>query len=193
MSQGLVRVCPQGFFREEYVEFDAAVGTVCKPCNPGVTTAGAGAGLRTDCKVVLPGYGILPVENVTSASDIPALPATNTTANGLPTAALCELGYYSLNGYCARCPKQTVTVVKGAKSVEECGEWSAAAAAAAAGGASTVAVAVATDANSLPELYMMSTHPAQKGFLRTCHASCMWAICLLLTCHVLYIHDSTMD
>jgi hypothetical protein len=122
MSQGLVRVCPQGFFRENYVDFDAAIGTVCKACNPGVTTAGAGSGLRTDCNVVLPGYGINKVENVTSAADIPNLPASNSTDNGLPNATLCDIGYYSLNGYCARCPKATVTTVKGAKSIEECGE-----------------------------------------------------------------------
>lgn len=122
MSQGLVRVCPQGFFRENYVDFDAAVGTVCKACNPGVTTAGAGSGLRTDCNVVLPGYGVNQVENVTSAADIPALPSSNSTDSGLPSATLCEIGYYSLKGYCARCPRATVTTVKGAKAVEECGE-----------------------------------------------------------------------
>jgi hypothetical protein len=122
MSQGLVRVCPQGFFRENYVDFDAAIGTVCKACNPGVTTAGAGSGLRTDCNVVLPGYGIAEVNNATSAADVPALPSSNSTDSGLPPASLCELGFYSLGGYCARCPSLTVTTAKGAKSIEECGE-----------------------------------------------------------------------
>ena len=30
MSQGLVRLCPQGFFRENYVDFDAGVGSLCE-------------------------------------------------------------------------------------------------------------------------------------------------------------------
>ena len=120
MSQGLVRICPQGFYRENYVDFDAAVGTLCLPCRPGITTAGAGKGLASDCSVVLPGYGIATVSNVTSAADIPALPQNST--DGLPAASLCDIGFYSLNGYCAACPSGTVTTVKGAKSVEECGE-----------------------------------------------------------------------
>ena len=117
-----MRVCPQGFFRENYVEFDAAIGTVCKACNPGVTTAGAGAKLRSECNVVLPGYGIAPVDNATTAAQVPALPSSNSTDNVLPPASLCDLGYFSVGGYCARCPSLTATTAKGAKSIEECGE-----------------------------------------------------------------------
>jgi hypothetical protein len=119
VSQGLVRICPQGFYRENYVDFDAAVGTLCLPCRPGITTEGAGAGHPSLCNKVLPGYGVNTVENVTSAADIPAL---TVPADGLPTATACDIGYYSLGGYCAACPQATVTTVKGAKSVEECGE-----------------------------------------------------------------------
>ena len=116
-----MRICPQGFYRENWVDFDAANGTLCLPCKPGVTTAGAGAGLASLCNVVLPGYGISPVvDNVTSAADIPALPSSE--PNGLPEATVCDIGYYSLAGRCAQCPAQTVTRVKGAKSVEECSE-----------------------------------------------------------------------
>jgi hypothetical protein len=31
MSQGLVRWCPQGFYREAYVMYDAAVAQGCAP------------------------------------------------------------------------------------------------------------------------------------------------------------------
>lgn len=38
MSQGLVRWCPQGFYRENYTNFDAAVSQICLACKPGITT-----------------------------------------------------------------------------------------------------------------------------------------------------------
>jgi hypothetical protein len=119
MSQGLVRICPQGFYRENWVDFDAANGTLCQPCRPGITTDGAGAGLASLCNRVLPGYGIDTITNVTGPSSIPALPQR---ADGLPNATVCDIGFYSLNGYCAECPSGTVTTVKGAKAIEECGE-----------------------------------------------------------------------
>ena len=123
VSQGLVRVCPQGFYRESYVDFDAAVAQKCVACNPGITTAGAGAKLAAECNVVLPGYGIDNILNVTSPSNIPALPQNS---SGLPTASVCAIGFYSAGGYCAQCPAGTVTRVEGAKAIEECGEFSAA-------------------------------------------------------------------
>ena len=119
VSQGLVRICPQGFYRENYVQFDAAVGTICLPCNPGVTTNGAGAKLAAECNKVLPGYGIDEVFNVTGPQSIPVLPQN---ASGLPAATVCDIGFYSAGGYCAECPAGTVTRVKGAKSIEECSE-----------------------------------------------------------------------
>jgi len=118
VSQGLVRICPQGFYRENWVDFDAAIGTLCLPCKPGITTNGAGAGLASLCNVVLPGYGISEVTNVTGPSSIPALPSSE--PNGLPNATICDIGFYSMGGYCAQCPAGTVTRVKGAKSIEEC-------------------------------------------------------------------------
>jgi hypothetical protein len=121
MSQGLVRICPQGFFRENWVDFDAAVGTLCLPCNPGITTDGAGKGLRSDCNVVLAGYGVSTYDNVSDPSTVtPPTPTEN--GGGLPNATMCDIGYYSLKGQCVSCPSATVTTVKGAKSIEECGE-----------------------------------------------------------------------
>jgi hypothetical protein len=121
MSQGLVRLCPQGFWREFYVPFDAANGTTCTPCRPGITTDGAGSPQSSLCNKVVPGWGLAAVNNVTGAQDIPALP-TNITNGGLPQAYLCDFGYYSLNGYCAQCPSATMTRARGAKSIEECSE-----------------------------------------------------------------------
>jgi hypothetical protein len=119
MSQGLVRICPQGFYREQWLEFDNANGTLCLPCRPGITTDGAGAGLSSLCNKVVPGYGIQQLPD--GVTTTPNLTAAITTG-GLPTASLCELGYYSLNGYCVSCPSGTVTTAKGAKSIEECSE-----------------------------------------------------------------------
>jgi hypothetical protein len=46
MSQGLVRICPQGFYRENHVDMDDPVGVECQPCNPGgCRSAHAQAGL----------------------------------------------------------------------------------------------------------------------------------------------------
>lgn len=35
MAQGLSRQCPQGFYRENYVDFDDPLGSKCLPCQPG--------------------------------------------------------------------------------------------------------------------------------------------------------------
>ena len=121
MSQGLVRSCPQGFYRENYVPFDAAVGTLCLPCRPGITTAGAGAGFASLCNRVVPGHGIAAINNVTGPLSIPVMP-TDLSNGGLPEAPVCDIGYYSLMGYCAECPGSTVTRAKGAESIEECSE-----------------------------------------------------------------------
>jgi hypothetical protein len=123
MSQGLVRVCPQGFFRENFVEFDNANGTVCISCNPGITTASANSGNRTDCNIVEPGYGLVTRNETGSAAALPTASGVGSTAVGLPTATQCDIGYYSREGYCWRCPKGTVTLVKGAKAIEECSKW----------------------------------------------------------------------
>lgn len=123
MSQGLVRICPQGFFRANYEAFDAAVAQKCLPCNPGITTDGPGAKSAAECRRVLPGYGIINIPALNSTADIPALPSTDNSTTGLPNATLCALAKYSAGGYCAACPSGTVTRVEGAQSVEECGEW----------------------------------------------------------------------
>ena len=122
VSQGLVRTCPQGFYRENYESYDAAVAQKCVACNRGITTAGAGAKLASECNKVVAGYGIqnLPAING-SVQGIPVLQQNAT--NGLPNATVCDLGYYSTGGFCAQCPSGTVTRVLGAKSIEECGEF----------------------------------------------------------------------
>lgn len=120
MSQGLVRQCPQGFYRANYEFYDAAVAQICVACNPGITTNGAGAKSAGECNKVLPGYGIDSISGTSGANALPTLPVNDTT--GLPAATVCELGYYSQGGYCLACPEGTVTRVRGAKSVEECGE-----------------------------------------------------------------------
>lgn len=121
LSQGLVRICPQGFFRELYLGFDNSNATLCLPCASGITTEGGGAGLQSLCNRVLPGYGIGQVFNVSSPADAPLYPQAG--PGGLPTALLCDVGFYALNGFCAQCPRATTTKAKGALSVEECGEW----------------------------------------------------------------------
>jgi hypothetical protein len=120
MSQGLVRICVQGLYRESFLSYDSAAAQFCLPCNPGITTAGAGAGSASLCNRVLPGYGIAPVFNFTDAASLPALPQTG--ADGLPNATMCGLGFYSAAGYCVQCPGGTVTTRLGAQAVEECGE-----------------------------------------------------------------------
>jgi hypothetical protein len=120
MSQGLVRICPQGFYRESFLSYDVAAAQVCVPCNPGITTAAAGAGSVCLCNSVLPGYGIAPMFNVTDAASLPAL--SQSSAGGLPNATLCGLGFYSAVGYCVQCPAGTVTTRLGAQAVDECGE-----------------------------------------------------------------------
>lgn len=119
VSQGLVRWCPQGFYRADYVAFDALVAQQCLACEPGITTAGAGARSAAECNRVLPGHGISTLTNISSALQIPALPASD---SGLPAATVCPIGYYSGGGYCVECPSQVVTTNPGANAVEECGE-----------------------------------------------------------------------
>lgn len=106
--------------REQYVSHDDPVGTRCLPCNPGITTQGAGAGFEYLCNVVIPGYGISSIHNMSGPQDVPALPLSETS--GLPNATICAIGFYSLGGYCAACPGGTVTRALGATAVEECGE-----------------------------------------------------------------------
>jgi hypothetical protein len=120
MSQGLVRICPQGFYRPNYADFDAEVAQKCVACNPGITTSGAGAKSAGECNRVLAGYGVESIPPVSAAEGIPALPVNDTT--GLPAASVCELGFYSAGGYCVACPSGTVTKTRGAKAIEECGE-----------------------------------------------------------------------
>lgn len=120
MSQGLVRMCPQGFYRETYREFSDATAQKCLACNPGITTQGPGAGLASLCNTVVAGYGIASVYNVSGPQNAPVYPQANAT--GLPAATICALGFYSYNGNCLQCPAGTVTTRFGAQAVEECGE-----------------------------------------------------------------------
>lgn len=124
VSQGLVRWCAQGFYRESYVNYEAAVAQICLACQPGITTPGAGAKLAADCNRVLPGHGIQTLTNVTGPQDIPALPVSG---GGLPTAGVCSIGFYSSGGFCVQCPAGSITRNLGAKAIEECGELSRAA------------------------------------------------------------------
>jgi hypothetical protein len=123
MSQGLVRVCPQGFWRSTYEDFDAAPAQVCTACKPGITTAGAGSTSAANCSIVVAGYGINNITTYNTPSTIPAstLPVVDPDT-GLSAATLCGLGYYALNGNCVVCPYNTVTTAQGAKSIEECGK-----------------------------------------------------------------------
>jgi len=120
VSQGLVRWCPQGFYRENYTNFDAAVSQICLPCQPGITTQGAGATLASDCNRVLPGHGIQTLTNISSPDQVPALPTGG--SGGLPAAPICSVGYYGLGGYCVQCPAGAPTKNQGAETIEECGE-----------------------------------------------------------------------
>jgi hypothetical protein len=123
MSQGLVRICPQGFYRADYKVFDDPSAQVCVPCNPGITTANAGAGLPYLCNQVVRGYGISNVTYVDGVITNPALPAlAETSTTGYAAATLCGLGFYSSGGNCLQCPKGTATTRLGAQTVEECGE-----------------------------------------------------------------------
>jgi hypothetical protein len=121
VSQGLVRVCPQGFWRENYVEFDNANGTTCTACRPGISTDGPGATSAAQCNKVEPGYGIR-IINVTSDQPLPTVADLPTPSDGLPAATMCDFGYYSSKGSCVQCPFATVTRARGAASVEECSE-----------------------------------------------------------------------
>jgi hypothetical protein len=121
MSQGLVRWCPQGFFRENWVMYNAHVAQVCVACRPGITTPGPGAGLAADCSRVLLGHGLAPVPlGAAGQAVIPATPQAD--AQGLPAASLCALGFYSTSNYCAQCPAAAATRSLGAQSVEACSE-----------------------------------------------------------------------
>jgi hypothetical protein len=122
MSQGLVRLCPQGFWRTNHVAFDSPSGTNCTSCRPGITTDGPGATSAAACGIVEAGYGT-DIFNVTSGVLVPDIQQRNgIPSGGLPAASLCDFGYYSSNGYCFQCPYETVTRTRGATSVEECSE-----------------------------------------------------------------------
>lgn len=121
MSHGLVRVCAQGFYREFFLDFDHPNATLCLPCNPGITTDGPGAGSPALCNKVLPGHGISTVDDLSQGAPLPALPP-GAEEQGLPPASLCELGFYSTDGFCVRCPSETVTRAKGSTGIEACGE-----------------------------------------------------------------------
>jgi hypothetical protein len=123
MSQGLVRVCPQGFYRTTYEDFDAAAAQVCTACNPGITTPGAGSTLASNCSVILAGYGTSEDTTYNTPSNLPSPTQPAVPTGGYPNATICDLGFYSKAGTCVKCPYNTVTVSKGAKNVEECGEW----------------------------------------------------------------------
>jgi hypothetical protein len=122
MSQGLVRLCPQGYFREQYLDFDAPLAQTCTPCQQGINTNGPGATSAQQCNTVLPGYGLANLQaNRTGAASLPVLPSSS--PSGLPAASMCPLGYYSDGGYCMGCPGGSVTTRPGAEAVEECGEY----------------------------------------------------------------------
>jgi hypothetical protein len=125
MSQGLVRICPQGFYRETYRTFDDALAQVCVACNPGITTAGAGSVSPLNCSVVLLGYGINNTGPATGPGGVTPTPLGPTPPGGLPAATVCAIGYYSSQtvGSCIACPSNTTTRSNGSKTIEECGEW----------------------------------------------------------------------
>jgi hypothetical protein len=95
-----------------------AIGLTCLPDL--MPMQGAGSKYASDCIRVLPGYGIQTLNNVSSADQVPALPASAT--GGLPEASLCGIGFYSAGGYCLSCPYGAVSRNPGARAVEECGE-----------------------------------------------------------------------
>jgi hypothetical protein len=125
MSQGLVRWCPQGFYRERYENFTAAVAQVCLPCNPGITTPSAGSQSASgNCTRVIPGHGIAPVPYVGPQTVAPLLPQN--LPGGLPAASVCGIGFYAANGFCMQCPNGAITRAMGSTAIEQCGECSAA-------------------------------------------------------------------
>ncbi|KAF6254888.1 hypothetical protein COO60DRAFT_1641974 [Scenedesmus sp. NREL 46B-D3] len=84
-----VRVCPPGTYQPDY---HLQGSEACKPCAPGVTTAGSAAVAAAECAFAQPGYGLTTCDNSSGCQ-----------------AQVCAVGWYNLGGLkgsnsCQVCP-----------------------------------------------------------------------------------------
>ncbi|KAF8063058.1 Heat shock 22 kDa protein [Scenedesmus sp. PABB004] len=111
----VVRDCPQGLYREEYVLTTDAAAIKCLSCPPGWTTTAKGATARAACSKLLPGFQLkgapLDDPSVTLPQD-----------EEIVAADICPYGYYNDGTVysCKRCPLDTTTETVGARSVNDC-------------------------------------------------------------------------
>uniref|UniRef100_A0A383W8R7 Tyrosine-protein kinase ephrin type A/B receptor-like domain-containing protein n=1 Tax=Tetradesmus obliquus TaxID=3088 RepID=A0A383W8R7_TETOB len=117
----VVRDCPKGLYREEFVRTDNKTSIACLSCPEGWTTQNIGTPRRSLCNVLLPGYQVIGADNATSVNGNPL----NTTADDFnpPATQFCPVGYYAdgTAGFaCVRCPYQATTLKNGSTSADDC-------------------------------------------------------------------------
>uniref|UniRef100_A0A383VQR0 Tyrosine-protein kinase ephrin type A/B receptor-like domain-containing protein n=1 Tax=Tetradesmus obliquus TaxID=3088 RepID=A0A383VQR0_TETOB len=117
----VVRDCPKGLYREEFVRTDNKTSIACKSCPEGWTTKNIGTPLKSLCNVLLPGYQVTGATNATTVNNLPV--DTNSTTFDPPATEFCPVGFYAdgTAGFaCVRCPYQATTLKNGSTSADDC-------------------------------------------------------------------------
>ncbi|WIA40047.1 hypothetical protein OEZ86_013466 [Tetradesmus obliquus] len=115
----VVRDCPKGLYREEYVRTDNKTSIACKSCPEGWTTAQIGTIALRLCNVLLPGYQVV---NFTNNSTNNGTIDTNGTDWTPPETEFCPVGSYSdgTTAGCQPCPYSATTLKNGSISADDC-------------------------------------------------------------------------
>ncbi|WIA19769.1 hypothetical protein OEZ85_005683 [Tetradesmus obliquus] len=115
----VVRDCPKGLYREEYVRTDNKTSIACKSCPEGWTTAQIGTIALRLCNVLLPGYQVV---NFTNNSTNNGTIDTNGTEWTPPETEFCPVGSYSdgTTAGCQPCPYSATTLKNGSISADDC-------------------------------------------------------------------------
>lgn len=113
----VIRVCPVGLFRSDFVKITERQSIACLSCMEGWSTRSTGSTSILNCTVLLPGY--MPDG---SQLGMPIEAASLPQAAFEINADICPYGYYN-NGtqyYCAKCPMGSTTPWMGATSIDDC-------------------------------------------------------------------------
>ncbi|WIA13344.1 hypothetical protein OEZ85_006926 [Tetradesmus obliquus] len=128
----VVRDCPKGLYREEYVRTDNKTSIACLSCPEGWTTQNIGTPRKSLCNVLLPGYQdaiedciVAPGSGVYNGNDTNPWSPTDPINPNTP-AKECPIGFYTNNdtlatsNTCQACSNHGSTTAPGSTSCTVC-------------------------------------------------------------------------
>ncbi|KAF8063858.1 hypothetical protein HT031_003715 [Scenedesmus sp. PABB004] len=119
----VVRDCPKGLYRSNFVRTDNKLAINCLSCPEGWTTASIASTGIDKCNVLMPGYKLA----TTTAGTEPtgsAVPVTSSSTFVPSAVEVCPIGFFfdgtAGTWSCKPCPYSTITLKNGSASADDC-------------------------------------------------------------------------